>query len=814
MKLLLLLLLGFSITLFSQDYKKIKLLLNNKADVQKAALLALDLEEAVIDKEGGFQIFVNENEFRAVVNSGLNYEILIDDWYAYYNSLPQLNDAEKEIFRMKSARDYGVTGFDYGSMGGYYTLAEIEADLDEMYQLFPNLITQKYSIGTSHEGRTIWAVKISDNPTINEDEPKVGFDALVHAREPQSMATQMYFIWYLLENYGTDPEATYLINNREIYCVPCFNPDGYEFNRMNSPNGGGTWRKNRRNNGDGTFGVDLNRNFGYKWGYDNIGSSPDPGSSTYRGPSAFSEPESQAIRDLANEKNYGTHFNMHTYGGYILYPWGYINQETPDSLTYREFAALLTSESGYAYGSGGQLLGYNSNGSIRDWMYGEQTDKNKVFGYTIEIGDDFWPNQNQIFPIAQQNLRTMIYQSFLAGDYVKLENANFDREYFLPNNVVELTPEFRNKGLATAYNLDFELTSPSQYITINTGNTSVDSIEARSSFTISTPFSFVISASAPLEEEIPIILTASTNGDIFSSDTMSIIIGFPVFIFEDIANDPGTNWTITKTPSSSPQWDSTYKSFYSSPNSYTDSKNGNYINSATVTMTLTDAINTIGYTNPRLKFWTKFDIESNWDYGQVQVSTNNGTTWIALAGQFTEPGVGTFQPPGEPVYDASQNNWVKEEISLANYTSSPIKIRFRLRTDNNTTRDGWYLDDISVFIYTIPVDVSGNSEPVYSFSLAQNYPNPFNPGTKIKYTIPSNGKGEMSNVVLKIYDVLGNEVVTLVNEEKPAGSYEVEFSAKGRYASGGNASALSSGIYFYKLQAGSFTETKKMLLMK
>ena len=137
---------------------------------------------------------------------------------------------------IESDTRFGVTGFGYGSMGGYYTLAEIEADLDEMFQLFPNLITQKFSIGTSIEGKPIWAVKISDNPNSNENESAVGFDALVHAREPQSMATQMYFIWYLLENYGTDPEATYLINNREIYCVPCFNPDGYEYNRLTDPN--------------------------------------------------------------------------------------------------------------------------------------------------------------------------------------------------------------------------------------------------------------------------------------------------------------------------------------------------------------------------------------------------------------------------------------------------------------------------------------------------------------------------------------------------------------------------------------------------
>lgn len=114
----------------------------------------------------------------------------------------------------------------------------------------------------------------------------------------------------------------------------------------------------------------------------------------------------------------------------------------------------------------------------------------------------------------------------------------------------------------------------------------------------------------------------------------------------------------------------------------------------------------------------------------VQVSTNNGTTWIALAGQYTEPGVGSFQPNGEPVYDAAQTNWVKEEINLTAYSSSQVKIRFRLRTDSGVTRDGWYLDDIGVFYYTIPTDVSNITEPLYDFSLEQNYPNPFNPSNQ------------------------------------------------------------------------------------
>jgi len=795
----------FSISVFPQNIKKVKLFINNNSDIQSAISLKLDLEHSIPDKEGNISLYVDEKEYQSLVESGLNYEILINDWIKYYNSLPVPTETEMQMIKSESESLFGVTGFDFGSMGGYYTLSEIEADLDEMFQLYPNLITQKYSIGTSVEGRTIWAVKISDNPNVNEAEPKVGFDALVHAREPQSMATQMYFMWYLLENYGTDPIVTYLVDNREIYCVPCFNPDGYEYNRQTNPNGGGYWRKNRRNNGGGCYGIDLNRNFGYQWGYNNTGSSPDPCSDTYRGPSAFSEPESQAIRDLAILKNYGTHFNMHSYGGYILYPWGYIDEETPDSLTYREFAALLTSESGYAYGYGGQLLGYNSNGSVRDWMYGEQTVKNKIYGYTIEIGPEFWPQQSQIFPIAQQNLGTMIYQSFLAGEYVQLVDPNFDREYFLPADAVELAPEFKNKGLATAHNLTFELSSPSQYVTINNGNASLDSLEARTAYTLSTPLSFVISVSAPLEEEIPIVLTTRINGIIISNDTTTIIIGFPVFIFEDLANDPAVNWTITASPTT-PKWEATTEAFYSPPNSYTDSKNQNYKNNATVTMTLTNALNVSGYTNPRLRFYTKFDIESNWDYGWIRVSTNSGSTWSALEGNYTEPGEGSFQPNGQPVYDGVISNWVKEEISLANYISSQLKIQFQLRTDGGVTRDGWFVDDIGIFIYTIPTDISGDSNPVYTFSLNQNYPNPFNPTTKIKYTIPSVtlSGSEGSLTTLKVYDVLGNQVAVLVNEKQPAGSYEIEF----------DASNLSSGIYFYKLVSGSFIDTKKMILMK
>ena len=107
------------------------------------------------------------------------------------------------------------------------------------------------------------------------------------------------------------------------------------------------------------------------------------------------------------------------------------------------------------------------------------------------------------------------------------------------------------------------------------------------------------------------------------------------------------------------------------------------------------------------------------------------------------------------------------------------------------------------------VEDEGQITTPKEFSLSQNYPNPFNPNTTIRFTI-----SDLRFTTLKIYDVLGNEIATLVNEELPAGEYEVEFSAKGGTAFGGNALNLPSGIYFYQLRAGSFIQTKKMILLK
>jgi len=113
--------------------------------------------------------------------------------------------------------------------------------------------------------------------------------------------------------------------------------------------------------------------------------------------------------------------------------------------------------------------------------------------------------------------------------------------------------------------------------------------------------------------------------------------------------------------------------------------------------------------------------------------------------------------------------------------------------------EGSYSNEATAYVPDINTSVQTKNELPKKFNLEQNYPNPFNPTTTIKYQIP-----DLSFVSLKIYDVLGNEIATLINKEKTAGNYQVEFD-------GAN---LPSGIYFYRLRAGGFVETKKMLLLK
>jgi hypothetical protein len=362
----------------------------------KMSLWGLGLDIPYVTDEYA-EVVVYQKDLTKLDDAGLTYQIVHEDLVRFYQSRNPLNL----------------------DMGGYPTYSEVIDTLDYLYNTYPEIVSERWSIGLSLEGRELWVFKISDNVDSDEDELEVFYNSLTHAREPAGMTWHLYFAEWLCQNYGSDPVATDIVNNRELFFLPVVNPDGYEYNRQTNPNGGGMWRKNRRNNGDGTFGVDLNRNWSYMWGYDNNGSSPYTYDETYRGTAPFSEPETQVVRDFIISRDFSFIVNAHTYGNVWLYPWGYDDIHTPDHDIFEMIGDSLTALTGYPHGTAWELL-YNTNGDANDWQYGEQTEKPLIFCVAPETGnnsDGFWPAPSRIPELNAEMLPGGIYIAQVAGDF-------------------------------------------------------------------------------------------------------------------------------------------------------------------------------------------------------------------------------------------------------------------------------------------------------------------------------------------------------------------------------------------------------------
>jgi len=296
-----------------QDKKALDILVGGNFDI------------ALVSKGEFAEIIADDDDYNEIVSAGLDAEIIHDDLVGFYQSRFPLS----------------------ATMGGFPTLDEAIAYMDSLHLEYPFLMTARDSVGYTIEGRPIWMVKISDNPGIDEDEPEIFINALIHAREPIGLEASLRYMSYLCDNYGVDPYITDLVDNREIYFVPVFNPDGYERNRITNPNGGGMHRKNMNPSGN----VDLNRNWGYMWGYDNNGSSPDPNDPTYRGMAAFSEPETNSMRQFIISRDFSIILNLHSYGNLLLYSWGYDNLYTPDNALLSAIGDSATAINNYEYGA-------------------------------------------------------------------------------------------------------------------------------------------------------------------------------------------------------------------------------------------------------------------------------------------------------------------------------------------------------------------------------------------------------------------------------------------------------------------------------
>ncbi|TKJ41752.1 hypothetical protein CEE37_04065 [candidate division LCP-89 bacterium B3_LCP] len=701
--------------------------------------LGLPLDDAEFLKDVGISIPLNDAEIILLENRGISYRILQEDLEKYYEDI-----CIKNLKIGVPPTDEDPVHMKYGSMGGFYTFQEIVADLDSMHLLYPDICTAKEIIGYGWDNNPIYMVKISDNAASYEGEPEGIFDALHHAREPGAYTALLYAMWYLLENYGTDPEATYLVDNRELYFVPVVNPDGLLYNQMTNPNGGGMWRKNRRNNGS-SYGVDLNRNYTYQWGYDNQGSSPTPSSSTYRGPSAGSEPETQAMMNFIGEHNFATGMTIHTSAGKYLCAYGYANVPPEHYDVHMDYMAYASAQNGYSYGYCYQIM-YASNGRTQDW----QLHEHDIINVEPEVGGNgFWPPVNYIMPEARENLNCHLNQFWCAGGQVVFSSLEVVDGHLIPGESEELVVTVFNRGWGTSEALDFELTTSDPYVTLQTATSSAEPLVRRTTASNSaTPFQADISPNCPIGHEAEFTVTIDQNGFI-RAETISLIVGTPVVFFADDAESGLGNWTY------SGGWGLDGDNPHGGNYSFSDSPGRDYYNNTTAVFTLAQPINLTNATQVWLDFWGRWDIESNWDFCQLEVSTN-GSNWFPVSGLHTVPGNGQgVQPYGEPGWEGVQANWVNEFVDLDAFAGQPyLKFRFEFKSDGGVTGDGFFADDIQLlgFIdagtppdvaitltpYGAPIQIpsSGGSFD-FNIALTNNEPTSQNLDAWIMVTLPN-----------------------------------------------------------------------------
>ena len=350
-----------------------------------------------------FPVRIPPDRMSALEASGLRYEVLIDD----------LGPASRRHLEPTVSR----SDWDH-----YMDLDEIVSYINAMETNYPTLC-EVYSIGTSLQSRDIWVLHISGTPSGSK--PAVFYHSLIHCREWITAPVVLYLANYLVSNYGSDPDVTELVDGVDIYLAPCVNPDGYVYTWTTAR----YWRKNRRNNGDGSYGVDLNRNWGYEWGYDNYGSSPYTSDETYRGPSAFSEPETQVLSSfISSDPNILAYMDYHSFSQLILWPWGYDCLGGPDEPDATIFDNLGTTMHNDIQGVHGKIYDagpicetiYAANGGSVDWAYGAEGRK----GFTIELRpstgglEGFSPPASEILPTCEENLPALLHLTEWAHDQV------------------------------------------------------------------------------------------------------------------------------------------------------------------------------------------------------------------------------------------------------------------------------------------------------------------------------------------------------------------------------------------------------------
>ncbi|MGJ8636265.1 MAG: M14 family zinc carboxypeptidase [Phycisphaerales bacterium] len=398
---------------------------------------------------GPLDIQITREQLAELAKLNFPYEILIDDLQSHTNARwNQVIDTHRLQLQQQAHQEHQQAGaplHDDAWFSNYKQLNEIADHLNNIITLRPDLASP-FIAGQSVEGRDLFGITVTgpdtpENPQA--DRPIIFLFSTVHAREWIAPMTTSYFASKLAADYDTDPRVRDILDAARVFIVPVGNPDGYLYTWSHQR----YWRKNRRNNNDGSFGVDINRNWGHEWG--GPGSSGNSSSDTYRGPVPFSEPETSALRDTA--LSFGSdliaHLEYHSYSQLVMYPWGYTNAPPPEpDLTYfQELTTDLASEIDSVHGAfydpiqSAEL--YLHAGNSPDWFYNELG----ITSLLIElrpIGADFNPPPTTILPNAEENYQAI--KRYIEHAIVPFSTFHAPTPIVEPGQVLELEARFIN----------------------------------------------------------------------------------------------------------------------------------------------------------------------------------------------------------------------------------------------------------------------------------------------------------------------------------------------------------------------------------
>jgi len=340
----------------------------------------------------------------------------------------------------KLLKDYGFKCEFYKILpkSGYHTYENLTAKLDSVTQEYSE-ITKLISIGKSVQNRDIWALKISDNPDTNEIEPEVRIVSTIHGDEPPGTELILRMIDSLCSSYNHDPHITNLINNREIWFIPLFNPDGYTLHqRYNADN------------------MDLNRNFPVP-----DASIGDDGTYSY-------EPETQAMLDFSDTMNFALSCMYHTGSIVVNYAYDYIADSVPDqdlvydiALGYARLNPKMYNSTEFDSGVTNGYAWYQVKGSLQDWSYYYTN----CIDLTIELWIPKWPDTTALDTIWDDNKNSILYLIErsgygIFGKILSKDGSPLAGKVQIPGNTqIEYsdatTGEYHRLLLPGAYNLIF-----------------------------------------------------------------------------------------------------------------------------------------------------------------------------------------------------------------------------------------------------------------------------------------------------------------------------------------------------------------------